>query len=310
MDSNGVKVGRIGYLNVLPIYYPLEQGTIKHNLSFVYGSPAELNELMASGKLDVSVVSSIEYARHFDRYVVLPDLSISCKGAVKSVLLFSRLPLEKLNNRVIHLTPQSHTSVALLKLILTRVYQMRCSFVSMARPLWQIRKEECPEAYLAIGDEALYWAKLGAGTLASPYPYVWDLGDLWYQWTGLPFVFALWVCRKDLEPEKIIDSLESLLAAKAWGMEHLDLVCSQAARTTFLTRDELRIYFRHLMYDLGEDMLKGLSRYYELLHQEGMLDSMPSLNFPGRQCRQKVVSARTDLHVRFEVMSQFDFFAL
>jgi len=274
MGSDSVRVGRIGYLNVLPIYYPLEQGTIKHNLSFVYGSPAELNELMACGKLDISVVSSIEYARHFDRYMVLPDLSISCKGAVKSVLLFSKLPLEKLNNRVIHLTPQSHTSVALLRLILARVYQMRCSFVSMARPLWQVQKKELPEAYLAIGDEALHWAKRG------DFPYVWDLGKLWYQWTGLPFVFALWVCRKDMEPNKITDSLENLLAAKAWGMEHLDLVCSQAARTTFLTRDELRVYFRHLIYDLSEDMLKGLSCYYELLHKEGILDSAPSLSFP------------------------------
>ncbi|MEJ5301280.1 MAG: menaquinone biosynthesis protein [Thermodesulforhabdaceae bacterium] len=274
MDSSTVKVGRIGYLNVLPIYYPLEQGTIKHGLSFVYGSPAELNELMACGKLDVSVVSSVEYARHSDRYRVLPDLSISCRGAVKSVLLFSKFPLDELDGRIVHLTPQSHTSVALLKLMLSRAYRIRCVFASMARPLWQTRHKEYPDAYLAIGDEALYWAKRGN------FPYTWDLGDLWYKWTGLPFVFALWVCRKDLESEKVANSVESLLKAKAWGTKHLDLVCSQAARTTFLTKKELKLYFQHLIYDLGSDMLEALNRYYGLLYQEGMLDNLPSMTFP------------------------------
>lgn len=276
MGYGNLKVGRIGYLNVLPIYYPLEQGTIRHNFSFVYGSPAELNSIMARGDLDVSVVSSIEYARHFERYVVLPRLSISCRGAVKSVLLFSKVPLEELNGRAIHVTPQSHTSVALLRILLRRFCDIECNFAGMVRPLWQSRVIELPEAYLAIGDEALYWKKRRA------FPYVWDLGELWNHWTGLPFVFALWVCRRDLaqsEPDKLVRCLESFLCAKSWGLRNLDLVCFQASRTTFMTQDELKIYFRHLSYDLENGMLDGLKCYYDMLCEEGLLKEVPPLEF-------------------------------
>lgn len=276
MDYGKLKVGRIGYLNVLPIYYPLEQGTIKHNFSFVYGSPAELNGLMARGELDVSVVSSIEYARHFERYVVLPYLSISCRGAVKSVLLFSTVSLEKLTGRVIHVTPQSHTSVALLKILLRRFYGVECEFAGMARPLWQSSVTRRPDAYLAIGDEALYWKK------RRIFRYEWDLGELWNRWTHLPFVFALWVCRRDLaqrEPDKLIRCLESFLSAKAWGLKNLDLVCSQASRTTFMTQDELKVYFRHLCYDLENGMIEGLEHYYSMLYEEELIDNMPPLEF-------------------------------
>lgn len=276
MDSSFLKVGRIGYLNVLPIYYPLEQGTIKHNFSFVYGAPSELNTLMARGELDVSVISSIEYARHFERYAILPDLSISCRGEVKSVLLFSKFPLEKLDNLIVNTTPQSHTSVALLKLLLPGVYGIKCSFVSMVRPLWQSLPKGLPDAYLSIGDEALYWKKRGV------FPYVWDLGKLWFKWTGLPFVFALWVCRKDFGISGVSElsrCIESFLAAKSWGLKNIDVVCAQASRTTFMTRDELRAYFAHLYYDLGNDMLEGLRLYYSLLYGEGMIDREPPLVF-------------------------------
>ncbi|MCX7822622.1 MAG: menaquinone biosynthesis protein [Syntrophobacterales bacterium] len=275
MDSV-LKVGRIGYLNVLPIYYPLEQGAVRHSFSFVYGSPAELNGLMAHGDLDVSVVSSVEYARHFTRYLILPNLSISCRGEVKSVLLFSKFPLEKLNNRVVHMTPQSHTSVTLLKILLTKAYGIKCSFISMVRPLWQSTIKDLPDAYLTIGDEALYWKK------RQIFPHVWDLGKLWYKWTGLPFVFALWVCRKDLEGfgrDRLVRCIESFLEAKSWGLRNLEIVCSQASQTTFMTCDELRIYLSCLSYDLEEDMFSGLKYYYKLLHQEGIIHSEPPLVF-------------------------------
>lgn len=285
MGSAKLRIGRIGYLNVLPIYYPLEQGAIEHDFSFVYGAPSELNSLMARGELDVSVVSSIEYARHFERYLILPNLSISCHGAVGSVLLFSKLPLEALNNRVVHMTPQSHTSVTLLKILLTGVYGVQCSFVSMVRPLWQSVPGNFPDAYLAIGDEALYWRKRGG------FPYVWDLGDLWYRWTGLPFVFAVWVCRKDLEvfeKNRLSKCIANFLSAKSWGLRNLDIVCSQASRTSFMNQDELKAYFCRLCYDLDEDMLEGLKRYYNLLCREGILDDEPPLAFAGSELQESV----------------------
>ncbi len=272
MDCDALCVGRIGYLNVLPIYYPLEQGTLKHPFSFVYGSPAELNELMARGLLEISVVSSIEYARRSGRYVVLPHLSISSRGEVKSVLLFSHVPLADLDGEVVHFTPQSHSSVALLKILLRHAVGVRCSYVVLARPLWQSRLKERPTAYLAIGDEALYWAKRG------DFPYVFDLGDLWYRWTGLPFVFAVWICTRefaDRHAAKLERSIEIFHEAKAWGLRNLQTVALQAARTTFLTHEELLAYFQCLSYHLERDALEGLRFYFQMLQREGEIAEVP-----------------------------------
>ncbi len=275
MDRERLRVGRIGYLNVLPIYYPLERGIVDHNFSFVYGSPSELNEMMAKGALDISVISSIEYARRYDRYLILPDLSISSKGSVKSVLLFSMVPMDDLDGRVIHFTPQSHSSVALVKILMKQGFNLNCSYVVSARPLWQSKLRKKPVAYLAIGDEALYWAK------QESFPYMWDLGELWYQWTGLPFVFALWVCSKEFarkSPEILTKSSLNLLEAKKWGLKNLKNIISQASKTTFLTQEELKNYFEHLHYDLGSDAIEGLKSYFNWLYIEGEIPKKPSID--------------------------------
>lgn len=279
MASRRLRVGRIGYLNVLPIYYPLEQGAIKHNFSFLYGSPAELNELIKAGELDISVVSSIEYGIRSERYVVLPDLSISSKGRVASVLLFSRHTLNRLDQSPIHTTPQSHASVALLKILTKKAYGLECTFVKSLRPLWHtqigaLSHQKLPPSYLAIGDEALYWRK------KNVYPHVYDLGELWWDWTGLPFVFALWVCRREVIEKAAPDvelSVEIFHKAKKWGIINRERIVKEAALTTFLTQGELYSYFGHLCYDLGDEELRGLKRYFELLNENGLIPSTPKI---------------------------------
>ncbi|SFM90100.1 menaquinone biosynthetic enzyme MqnA/MqnD family protein [Thermodesulforhabdus norvegica] len=279
MAGRRLRVGRIGYLNVLPIYYPLEQGTIKHDFSFVYGSPAELNELIKTGRLDISVVSSIEYALRSDRYLILPDLSISCRGHVKSVLLFSRYEIHQLDRSPIHVTPQSHASVALLKILTRNAFGLECTFVKSLRPLWQtgaggLSSEKLPESYLAIGDEALYWWK------KNIYPRVYDLGKLWWDWTGLPFVFALWVCRREIA-EKRADEIERSVAvfheAKRWGWLNRVKIVRESAMTTFLTESDLHSYFDQLHYDLDEEQIGGLRHYFALLNENGLISSNPEI---------------------------------
>ena len=275
MDRIKLKVGRIGYLNVLPVYYPLEHGYLSHNFSFVYGSPAELNEAIRKGKLHLSVVSSIEYARHHERYLILPDLSISARGKVKSVLLLSRISLKHCSSSsVVHTTPQSHASVALADILLREIFELECNFVTCARPLWQTKRysPDSPEIYLAIGDEALYWAKKGF------FPHVYDLGELWTQWTGKPFVFALWVCRKEVAKrfKKLVTKGARLLTnAKRLGLENLDEAIKQAARTSFLTSSELKDYFSTLSYRLGDDEIDGLLLYFAYLGKHGIITKIP-----------------------------------
>ncbi len=273
MDASRLRLGRIGYLNVLPIYYPLEHGEIEHNFSLIYGAPAELNEKIRHKQLDISVVSSIEYAKHFDRYVILPDLSISARGKVKSVLLLSYSPIEKI--KVVHLTPHSHASVALLKILAKELFKTEWYFVTSVLPMWQSKTSEEPEAYLAIGDEALYWSRNGR------FPYSYDLGQIWWDWIQKPFVFALWVCRKEIVEQNesaIKNSVAALIKAKNHGLSNLQKTLVQASGTSIFTLAELQEYFRLLDYNLNAENIDGLGEYFRLLFKHKIIQKMPPIN--------------------------------
>ncbi|MFL5508369.1 MAG: MqnA/MqnD/SBP family protein, partial [Gemmatimonadaceae bacterium] len=94
-----MKIGRIPYINCYPVYGALDRGIVRLDADLVDGVPTDLNRRMASGDLDISVVSAVEYARDSQRYLLLPDLAISCDGPVRSVMLFSRRPATELTAR-------------------------------------------------------------------------------------------------------------------------------------------------------------------------------------------------------------------
>ncbi len=268
-----LKLGRIGFLNVLPIFHPLEAGLVPHPFEIITGTPSFLNELMANGELDLGVVSSIEYARHPDRYHLLPNLSISCLGAVQSVLLLSRFPFAELQGRKVLVTAQSHTSVALLKALLEMKHGIRCTlepgFCTEA-----IAGPRPPSAVLVIGDEALRLKNHGA------YPHKMDLGQAWFQWTGHPFVFALWVIQKgavERENGRIREALEALSMAKEWGRSHLEEVCALGCQKGPLDSRELRTYYECLSYDLNQEQQEGLRLFFKILHEMGDLEKVPPL---------------------------------
>src|SRR5437773_7162849 len=110
-----MRVGRIGYINCYPVYGAIDRGLVPLAAELVTGTPSELNDLLAAGELDVSVVSAVEYARNARDYVLLPGLAISCDGPVRSVALFSRRPAEQLAGATVLLSASSRTSIALLE---------------------------------------------------------------------------------------------------------------------------------------------------------------------------------------------------
>jgi chorismate dehydratase len=268
-----LRLGKIGYLNVLPLYYPLEMGIIAHPFTIVSGVPSQLNRLMAGGDLELSVVSSIEYARCPERYLIVPDLSISCRGTVRSVLLLSRAPMRQLSGQTILVSSHSHTSVALLRVLLAARLGMPATFKegSCSRA---IEEGEPPMAMLVIGDEAL---RLRDHPL---YPYRWDLGEAWYAWTGLPFVFALWVVQRQAMERwngVLGEALESLAAAKEWGRTHLHEICQCAFREKILDLAQLQDYYRCLNYDLGTEEKLGMTRFYHQLAEISEIERVPPL---------------------------------
>lgn len=272
-SATKLNLGRIGFLNVLPVYYPLETGIVSHPFEIIPGVPSYLNGLVAKGTLDISPVSSIEYARRADRYCIVPDLSISSFGEVKSVLLLSRCPVEKLSGRTVLVSTQSHTSVGLLKILCRLRYGVEPVFEAGTFSDYA-EENRMPEAFLAIGDEALRLNR------SHVYPHVLDLGKAWFDWTGLPFVFAVWVVRKKAVERRngeINAALETLITSKRWGCSHLEAICEQAARSGVLEMDALREYYRCLRFDLHEQERKGLELFYSHLCRIGELEHAPRL---------------------------------
>src|SRR5881398_1906857 len=167
-----------------PVFYRLDA-----DVEEVQGVPTDLNARLLSGELDVAPISSIEYARHADRLRLLPRLCVGSEGAVDSIQLVSRLPLEQV--RTIAVTPESATSVVLTKVLLPEATHV---------PL-----EEDADATLLIGDAALQSA------FQDPTPH-YDLGRLWLERTGLPMVFAVWAC-PDPPPQGLPELEDALVAS-------------------------------------------------------------------------------------------------
>ena len=120
-----MRVGRIPYINCYPVYGGIDRGVVTLDAELVDGIPSSLNRLMAKGALDISVISAVEYARDAARYLLLPDLAISCDGPVRSVMLFSRVPAANLSARRVLVTRSSMTSVVLLELLFEHVWEAR-----------------------------------------------------------------------------------------------------------------------------------------------------------------------------------------
>lgn len=265
-ERSPLRIGKIPYANLFPIYYYLEKKCNSSGYKFIEGVPSSLNRMLRNGKIDVSPSSSIEYLRHKGKYSIIPWLSISSAGPVYSIFLFSKFPLHKLGGKTIAISSESETSQVLLKIILKEFYSFpqagRCRFV-------RVRSNSLKKllhsfsACLLIGDEAMK-AKKRVSEL-----YTYDLGELWFRHTELPFVFALWIVRKEALSQKkgLIKRLSSdLIRAKKYASKNLSLIARHAPQEKWLGEEGLINYWRGISYDFTERHLEGLrlfERYAE-----------------------------------------------
>ncbi len=265
-----MRVGRIPYINCYPVYGGIDRGVVTLDAELVDGIPSALNRLMARGALDISVISAVEYARDAARYLLLPDLAISCDGPVRSVMLFSRVPAASLSARRVLVTRSSMTSVVLLELLFEHVWEARPSFVPADAEIADLARAEQPEhdARLIIGDAALLLSS-GASDLARQYPYAYDLGAVWKQWTGLPFVFAVWVALRTTPVEHSLALHAQLIRSRDWGLAHLGELADQASAATGVSREAALQYLSGLDYGLRYEHLAGLTTFFGKLAASG-----------------------------------------
>jgi len=264
-----MRLGRIGYINCYPVYGAIDRGVtlLPPGVEVVTGTPSELNDLLAAGELDVSVVSAVEYARHARDYVLLPDLAISCDGPVRSVALFSRRPVGQLDGRTLLLTASSRTAVGLVELLCADVWKVEPRFAEARAEASDLAAlAHLPhEAVLVIGDAALLLAAEGV------YPHRYDLGEEWKRWTGLPFVFAMWAARRVADQRGVRAVHQALLTARDWGLAHFDLLAETAARATGVDVADCRRYFAGLDYALTYKHLAGLTDFFRRLAARGLV---------------------------------------
>jgi chorismate dehydratase len=268
------RVGRVAYINCEPVYYGIECGAVPASCRIVDGTPAALNRMLRGGDLDVSVISAIEYARHPDRYLILPDLAIGSDGPVESVLFLSRVRAADLDDQPVLLNKDALTSIFLIKLLLGKWVGVRPRYlhaeITVTDPL-----PDAIAGVLLIGDPALR----ARGRL----PYTLDLGEGWKALTGLPFVFAVWAVRRDFyqrHPAETRRLHAALLQSKRYSLARLDEICETVYRRVGLTKEACAVYLKErLSFDLTPRHLDGLRRFLAILEAEGALTGAPPLEF-------------------------------
>jgi chorismate dehydratase len=230
--------------------------------------------MLFSGQLDVCPSSSIEFAKHPESYLILKDLSISAIGPVKSVFLFSNIPIEGLDQQTVGLTGESDTSINLLKIILRKFYGYRNTYKKL-RSSTPDALNDLP-AILLIGDSALK-----AGLLRNSSLHTYDLGELWYKITGLPFVFALWLVREETasRDKDCLNALYTKLGeAKNSASGIFENIAERFAKE-WISREDLISYWRTISYDLTSRHLDGLQAFYTFSAELGLIAGMPPFRF-------------------------------
>ena len=262
-----MRLGRIPYINCRPVYGAIDRGVVSVPAELVTGTPAELNDLLVAGELDVSVISAVEYARHGKNLVLLPELAISCDGPVRSVMLFSKRVVGALDGRTVLLSASSRTSVSLLELLCRDVWKVRPRFAEARAEATDLEQlAGLPhDAVLVIGDPALLLSARGV------YPHRVDLGAEWKQWTGLPFVFAVWAARRGADGQAVRQIHRALLESRAWGLAHLDELARVASIETGVPESLCREYLAGLDYAFTYKHLAGLTDFFRRLAAQGLV---------------------------------------
>ncbi len=247
-----LKIGYMEFVNIFPFFWHLDQNP---EYKFVYGVPSDLNRFLHEGSVDVSPVSSLEYMNQSERYRILSGIGICAEKTVQSVLLLSDYPIEELDGKHIHLSAQSLTSAHLLRIMLDKFYNVIPRYVDYNQPR---------DAYLLIGDKAL------KAYYECETRYTYDLAELWYRHTKLPFVFSLWlVSARAADNPEVAKLYEGLLEIASTVHEKVDFYAEQyLLRYNAFSKKQLVDYWRTLYYTVGDREIKGLDLYYKMLGYE------------------------------------------
>ncbi|MFF0446462.1 menaquinone biosynthetic enzyme MqnA/MqnD family protein [Streptomyces sp. NPDC004609] len=253
------RVGHIQFLNCLPLYWGLARTGTLLDFELTKDTPEKLGERLVRGELDIAPISLVEFLRNADRLVAFPDIAVGCDGPVMSCVIVSQVGLENLDGARVALGSTSRTSVRLAQLLLSERYGVRPDYYTCPPDLGVMMQEA--DAAVLIGDAALRASLHEAPRLGLQ---VHDLGQMWKEWTGLPFVFAVWAARKDYlarEPGVVDEAHRAFLASRDLSLQEVAKVSEQAARWEVFDAELLERYFRTLDFRFGSDQLAGVREF-------------------------------------------------
>jgi chorismate dehydratase len=246
MSQRQTRVGAVSYVNTKPLVYRLTE--FAPRIQLLFDVPSRLANRLSSGDLDIALIPSIEYLLN-PAYKIVSDACIACRGPVLSVKLLSRTPMHTI--RTLALDEGSRTSGVLARILLFERFGLTPRLLT--HPM-EANVEQCPaDAVVLIGDRAVHMPPTG-------FREVWDLGEQWYAWAGIPFVFAMWVARGSVQTEELASALTS---ARDAGVANLDEIADQHATGIGLSREGALTYLRdNLHFFLGPRETEGLNLYH------------------------------------------------
>jgi chorismate dehydratase len=258
-----LRLGVVSYLNAVPLVHGLDADP---RFSLVRDVPARIAERLHAGDIDLGMIPSVEYAA--GDYAIVPGIAIASRGPGRSVNVFHRRRLEGV--RRVALDASSRTSVALAKILLRERLGHDPEYVTMGPPVEDMLASA--DAALVIGDPALYF-RGEAERL--------DLGEEWQARTGLPFVFAFWAGRPGAIDEAGVVRLRQALRA---GQGAFSQIAAQYNGLGAGRGPESEAYLRrNIVYDLGEEELRGLREFYRRARALALIDRVPELRFHGHR---------------------------
>jgi chorismate dehydratase len=263
--SPRIRVGAVNYLNTKPLIENLT--AIAPNVELSLDVPSKLAEQLRDGELDVALIPVIEYFRA-GSYSIVPDIAIASRGPVLSVTLFSRVPWQRI--RSVALDEGSRTSSALAQILLKRRHAVEAALQPL--PLNAHPEDLATDAVLLIGDRAMRACLPG-------FAHAYDLGQEWFDWTGLPFVYAVWAVREDFDLAGVD---LALLQAKRHGVACSGTIAQREAPLLGLDAGFCRRYLSNILsFDLGPRERAGLQRFYSLACDLGLAPRGVDLDYYG-----------------------------
>lgn len=251
-----MRIGAVNYLNSKPLVFELPELAPTARIS--YDLPSRLADSLAAGRLDVALVPSVEFFRAANHQIV-SDACVACQGPVLSVKLHFRVPPREV--RRIALDEGSRTSAALSQILLAEMCSVRPAKEPL--PIGCGAETTTADAVLLIGDRAITAEVARCEERgASEFCEIWDLGEQWCRWTGLPFVFAMWIARDNTDVRELA---KVLCAARDRGVQNVDAIAAREAPLVGISEELAHTYLRdNLHFELGKREQAGLQRFYEL----------------------------------------------